>query len=167
MEILSDILTRPAFFTIENRKCVLLCNKVTVEVLYLDMWRNHYTCDVTLKKSDALKTSTETNQAQFCLISGTAALICWCRVRIEIIYPNRWFYRLITSLFAVRITRATPSWYNSSHPNKEIIYPKQWCYWAIKSLFGIYYFLIHTQYTELWVIYASLREANEYLHMLF
>jgi hypothetical protein len=45
----------------------------------------------------------ETNQAQFCLISGTAVSICRYRVKIEIIYPNRWFYRLIKSLFVVRM----------------------------------------------------------------
>jgi hypothetical protein len=54
-------------------------------------------------KCDAMKMSMVTNQAQFSLISGTAAFIYWCRVRIEIIYPNRWFYHLIKSLFVVQM----------------------------------------------------------------
>jgi hypothetical protein len=30
--------------------------------------------------------------------SGSAAFLCWCRARIEIIYLNWWFHRLIKSL---------------------------------------------------------------------
>jgi hypothetical protein len=104
--LLSRFLTRPAVFPIEHRRTESVCYyaiKSLFDVLYLDMWRIHYTCEVTTLKSDALTISTETNQAQFCIISGTATFICWCRVRIEIIYPNLWCYRLITSLFVVRM----------------------------------------------------------------
>jgi hypothetical protein len=89
--------------------------------------------------------STETNQAQVSLISGTAAFIYWGRVRIEIIYPNWGFYCLINSLFVVRMRIIISlglrprEWYNFPHPIS-----KQWFYWAIKSQFGIYYFLIKT-----------------------
>jgi hypothetical protein len=94
------ILCSPISFY-STRSINLVLNLHSFNILYI--WRNHYTRDVTTKKCDALKISTETNQAQFCLISGTAAFMCWCRVRIEIIYPNRWFYSLITSLFVVRM----------------------------------------------------------------
>jgi hypothetical protein len=103
---IQEILTRPAFFPIEHSRTESVCYyaiESLFDVLYLDMWRNHYTCDVTSIKSNALTISTETNQAQFCLIADTAAFICLCRVRIEIIYPKRWFYRCITSLFVVRM----------------------------------------------------------------
>jgi hypothetical protein len=58
------------------------------------------------------------------------------------------------TLFVVRmrkirhqyITRATPSWYNSSHPNS-----KQWFYWSVKSLFEIYYFLKVTKIRSYWL----------------
>ena len=63
--------------------------------------------------------------------------ICWCRVRIKIIYPNWWFYHLIKSLFVdwmciIISLGLLPR--NSTHPTS-----KQWFYWAIKSQFGIYY----------------------------
>jgi hypothetical protein len=44
------ILTRPAFFPIEHRRTESVCYYATdaqFDVLYLDMWRNHYTRDVT------------------------------------------------------------------------------------------------------------------------
>jgi hypothetical protein len=46
------ILTGPAFFPIEHRKSESVCYyaiKSLFDALYLDMWRNNYTCDVTTK----------------------------------------------------------------------------------------------------------------------
>jgi hypothetical protein len=42
------ILTRPAFFPIEHRRTESVCYyaiESLFDALYLDMWRNHYTCD--------------------------------------------------------------------------------------------------------------------------
>jgi hypothetical protein len=104
--VILQILTWSAFFPIEHRRTESVCDYAInsqFDVLYLDIWHNHYTCNVTTKKSDVLKISTEANRAQFILILGTAALFCWCCVRIEIIHPNWLFYSLITSLFVVRM----------------------------------------------------------------
>jgi hypothetical protein len=97
--------TRIFPYNIGEPKVCVIWNKTLVNIQYLDMWRNHYTCEVTTEKCYmyALRISTETIQTQFSLISGTAAFICWCYVRIKIIYTNRCFYCLIKSLFVVRM----------------------------------------------------------------
>jgi hypothetical protein len=63
--------------------------------------------------------------------------IFWCRVRIEKIYPNRWFYHFIKSQFAVRMRIIILL---GLRP-RDII-PRNWTpnsdFWAINSLFGIY-----------------------------
>jgi hypothetical protein len=49
---LNYILTRPAFFAIEHRRTESVyyyAIKSLFDVLYLDMWRNRYTRDVTTK----------------------------------------------------------------------------------------------------------------------
>jgi hypothetical protein len=51
-------------FPIEHRRTESVCYyaiESLFDVLYLDRWRNHYTCDVNTIKSDALTISTETN----------------------------------------------------------------------------------------------------------
>jgi hypothetical protein len=50
--ILLHILTRPALFPIEHRGTEGVCYyaiKSLFDVLYLDMWRNHFIRDVTTK----------------------------------------------------------------------------------------------------------------------
>jgi hypothetical protein len=132
--ILSTILTQPTYFPTEHRELKFVCFYATKSLLSHSIFKyvkhNHWTCDVTTKTIDAMKISTETNQAHFSLLILVAAIICWCHVRIQIINHKLW-----KSLFVVQMHNMI-----TLGPRPlDIIHRIQflWFYWAIKSQFGI------------------------------